>query len=443
VPRLATFAAIYVAAIAGARALGFVRETLIAYFFGTSFHTDAYLAATAVPELAAGILAAGVFTYMLVPALVRFNQAGQTKESDELVGVVLTQVLTWGGAAVVLSLVFARPLMHVVAPGLGGVRFAEALRLFRLTCASSLFFAVAGVAGAMLNARSRFLPIPIALIFGNVVGISILLAAPELGINAAAFGYLGTAIATAALQWLALRRLGIRPRLRWGLGSANVRAALFAGSLAFGAASTAYVRPFIERLLATTLPPGELAALGFATKLVFLVGVLLAAAIGTLAFPGLTAEGARPDLARFTSLLRRATTVVVALSLPVALAMIVFPRPIVHLVFSRGAFGVTSVVITASALRAFSLSLVAICMNEILVRGLFALRQERLVAIVWTLALALNAAVDVAAIKLGLGVRGLGYGAAVALWLNAIAMGAALYRLLRRDAAGTASAETA
>jgi putative peptidoglycan lipid II flippase len=414
-------ALVYVAGIVAARVVGFARESTIAYLFGASRPTDAYLAATALPEFVAGILLSGVVGYLVIPAYARFQHEGRDDDARQLLAVAFAAILAGGVFAAGVAFVFAPSAMHVLAPGLESGASADATRMLRISSPAIILFAVAGFAGAVLNTRRRFFAVPASLLVGNALALTLLILLRGLGIEAAAIAYVGAAAATAAVQLAVLRHHGYSLSLRWGRPPQDVSRALLGGTAAVVAVSTAYARPFIERGIASTLHAGDIAAVGFATKLLLLAGALVAVPVGTLSFPALADHAAAADTPRFLRTIRHAMFVVLAFALPASLVLIVAARPIVDLAFAHGAFSSSGARVTAHVLAVYAIGLVPICAAEIVVRGLLALGRQRVVLAIWSASLLVTVLLDLALLS-PLGVSGLAVGGVVGLWANLLTM---------------------
>lgn len=411
----------YIVAIGLARVVGFARESVVAYLFGASRETDSYLAATALPEFVAGILLSGVVGYMVIPAFVRFEHEGRKQEARDLLAVAFACVLLVSAAIAAVAAIFAPAAMHLLAPGLARASHADALRMLRITSPAIVLFAVAGFAGAVLNARNRFLPIPVSLLAGNALAVAVLLVFRHVGIDAAAFAYLAASATTAVVQFAVLRRAGLSIPLTFRRPTPSTLHALLAGGTAVVAVSTAYARPFIERGLASTLRTGDIAAIGFATKLLLLAGALVAVPVGTLSFPALAGHAAASDRSEFRRTLRRALGAVTLFAIISSALLIVAARPIVNVAFRHGAFGDIGAARTARVLSIYAAALIPICAAEVVVRALLALRRERAVLLIWSGTLALTIALDVALLGRW-GVSALAVGGAIGLWVNLVTM---------------------
>jgi putative peptidoglycan lipid II flippase len=415
-----------------ARLLGFGRETAIAYLFGASRGTDAYVAAIAVPELIAGALLSGLLAYAVIPAYLRLTGAGRPGEAQELIGAGLTQVLIWCGGLSVLSAVFADPVIRAVGPGLDGSAHADAVLMLRIASPAILFYGLGSLGAALLNARQRFLPLPVSIIAGNAVGIAVLVGLSSIGIAAAAAGYAVSGAIIALVQWgIFLHEPDHRlPRLV--LRSPHAATILRAGTVATVITSVPFFRSFIERVIASTLESGDLASLNFATKLVFVPATLIAVSVGTVSFPRMAEQARDDDLAPLRETVVRSAAQAAALTLPFAVLFVFGASPVVRLIFNHGEFDEHNVHVTASILRLYGIGLIAMSVTEIMLRALFALKRFRLVLLCVTGTLGLNIVANIWLVE-WLGVSGLGVGASVAVTLNAILLAAALRSAFRRQ----------
>lgn len=420
----------FLALYALARVVAFGRESTIAYLFGATRETDAYVAATALPELVAGVLLSGVLGYAIIPEYLRRRHEDDARGAANLIEAALAQVLLLTGALALLTIALAGPVVSAVGPGLDGEQHDDAVLMLRVASPAMMLYGVTGAAGAVLNARDRFLPVPLSFVLGNALGIVVLFAFSTFGIVAAALGYVASAATFAAAQWALVRRRGDaalgRPRLR----GPEVTDLLRAGSIAIVITSAPFLRSFAERVLASTAGTGDLAALGFATRLILVVAALVGVSVGTVVFPTLARQAIAQQRAELVRTLGRAVRLVVAVSLPASIVLIAIPSPVVSILFERGEFGGGDTAVTAAIVRAFAFGLVPICISEILLRALFALGARRAVLVAVAATLTLNLALDVWLLEV-VGVEGLGIGASIAVWVNMVALGTLVARAVR------------
>jgi putative peptidoglycan lipid II flippase len=418
------------AAFGLARLTGFARESVIADLFGTSRRTDAYVAATALPEVVAGIFLAGLVGYAVIPRLVSYEQEGETAKADQLLSAALSQVLLWCGGFALIGLIFPGLVLRIVAPGLATIARGDAELMVRIASPSILFFGLAGLGAALLNARHRFVSIPISLVIGNLAALAMLATAHWIGIEAAAAAYLVAAVLTACTQWAIVLRGGFGRRVRVGFRNPQTRAVLGTAGLATLVVTIPYARYLMERAMASTRGPGDLAALGFAGRTIFFFGAVIAVPVGMIAFPRLAEHAVAAEWHDLVLTLRRAISLTLLVSVPATLLLTVFGRSVVRLLFEHGAFGERSTSVTTSILRIYALALIPMALIEILLRAFFALNRQRVALGFLAVSLAVNVGLNFWLLG-RVGVQAVAIGAAVAIWLGFLLMGGYLFRIMR------------
>jgi putative peptidoglycan lipid II flippase len=414
-----------------ARLTGFARESVIADLFGTSHATDAYVAAVALPEVIAGIFVGGLIGYTVIPRYVELGRSGDRLGASELIGAAFTQVLLWCGGGALIGIVFAPWLISLAAPGLHGSAHDHAVTILRITSISVVLYGLAGLASAILNARGRFLPVPLSIVAGNLVALALLAAtAHSIGINAAGFAYVAAALVTTLVAWVLVLRSGGLDPLVLSFRNPRIGFVLRTGGIAMVVIGVPYLRYVVERAMASTQSVGDVAALGFATRTLFVAAAVIAIPVGSVVFPRMALEAAASDARALRHTVGRSLLVILGVSIPVTALLIGLNRQVVALLFEHGEFGAKATATTASILRLYAIALIGICVAELLVRLAFALHAEKTALICTVATFLLNVAVNFWLIG-RLGVEAVAVGASVGIWLNVVLLGGLLLKALR------------
>lgn len=398
---------LFVGLVGLGRLTGYVEQALIAYFFGVGASVDAFVAANALPDLLGAILVTGLLGYAIIPTVTGLNKAGDSDAANRVVGNALSLVVTVCTVVVIAAIYFAPFLIDISAPGLHGDVRRLAIQLFRACAPSLLFFGLSSLGSGVLNMRKSFLPAPISLAIGNAVGIMILFSSPIIGIQAAAWGYTLSTVAMALVQWAFVYASGVR--VRFQMSPTTMKLLVSTVSAASLVASSQYLRVFGERVIASSLPAGDLAALNFAVRLMSVITSMAVMPVATMAFPTMAAEAVDGGQTR---ILWRGIAIAEAVSIPACICLLLFSRPIVDITLGRGAFGAGASDVTASILMWYGPYLPPYAANELLVRSFLA-RSRSLVAVGGAIfAPALSIAIDVALLP-RYGVVALPMGAAI------------------------------
>lgn len=359
------------------RVLGLVRQTVIGAMFGTSGNLDAYVAAARVPEMVFMVVAGGALGSAFIPTFAEYLAAGDRSGAWRMASAVTNLVvlgLTVTSAAMAL---FAPVLVRsVIAPGFGDSKQALTVSLLRVLSISSVVFGVSGVLMGALNAHHHFLLPALAPSLYNlaIIGGTLVLG-PHMGVMGMAIAANVGALLHLLIQIPGLVRCRARYSATLGLDSPGVREV---GRLmlprVFGMA-VVQVNFIVNNSLGSLMGEGAVSVLTYAWLIMTLPQGVFAQAVGTAAFPTFATQAAQEEYADLRSTLAATLRAVVVLSLPATVGLIVLSRPIVALLFERGAFGASSTEAVAWALRLYALGLVGYAGLEILARVFYALHD--------------------------------------------------------------------
>lgn len=359
------------------RLLGFIRETVIARQFGATGATDAYLVAYTIPSVLMSILALALAT-VVIPVFSEYQSKGKRQEAWQLFNVVTNLTAVVFIVITVVGMLGAPYLVKIIAPGLKGEAAVLAPELTRLMMPILLFMGLSTLFNGLLNANNVFAIPAFSIVASNIVVIiSALTLGNIMGIQGLTIGtVLGMVVAT-LFQLPALYRAGFRYKLNLDWRHPGVQQVM---SLMFPVAlgvSVNQVYIIVDRILASGLPVGSIAALNFANKLILLPIGLFVMAIGTAFYPTLTRQAVDTSAGDMAETLRRAFRAVVLLSVPAGVGLAVLRYPIIKLLFERGEFNAQATEMTAFALLFFSIGLVGQAANVILTRGFYALQDTK------------------------------------------------------------------
>ena len=365
--------------VAGAvlsRIFGFIRETVIAYQFGATAQTDAFLVASVVPMALAGIVA-GAVAVAFIPVFTEYRLKAGEGEAWTIASAVINLTTLALAAATLLFILAAPVLVPLIGPGLAPETKTLAVSLSVWLAPVLIFTGLVALITAVLNAYRHFTyPAFAGLLYNfGMIGGALLLGG-LLGISGLVVGVLvGSAAHLLALAVpLASQKNHYRPTLR-GLQHPGVKK-IGLLLLPFVVASAAgQINLLVDRILASGLAEGSISALNFAVRVQQLPLGIFAGAAATAAYPFFAEQAAGEhvnDLRRtFSEGLRLLWFIV----FPLSVGLIVLSEPIVRLLFERGAFDARATQMTAAALFYYSLGIFAHAANALLVRVYFALQD--------------------------------------------------------------------
>lgn len=419
---------------AAAIGVAFLREVLIAYYFGTGAEADAYLVAYALPLVLYTVMTT-VLPLVLVPALERAKP--DTEDGKRLLAGTNTVLALSLGTLSVLMWLGAPVIIRLQAPGLDAATARLAVGLFGVMVPIVLLLSLAWVACSWLFSLKRFVLPAFAKVLFNLVGVGALVGfAGRYGIRAAAGGVLAGAVLQLAVLIPSWVRGGM-PFASWREArSPQVRALIGASLIMIPVQANLYLYLLVDRFLASMLPQGTIALLSYADKVIKAFSGVTVAALGVVIFPYLAemvSGDRREDLDRLIRFAIRLTALIV---LPVQVGLMAAGQPLVRLLFERGAFLPEDTALTTVAMNYQLIGLFASALSLVFYRALFAFQRYKTALGVSVAAIVINIAAK-AALMPALGFIAMPLGTSIAAILEVIIVAYTLRREVRcfREAA--------
>ena len=369
------------------RITGLVREQLIAAAFGASAATDAFNVAFRIPNLLRRLFAEGAFSQAFVPILA----ATRARDGDEATRRLIdaaASVLAWALLLTcVIGMVGAPVLVWMFGSGLK--EFDLAATMTRWMFPYIGFMSLVALSAGILNTWKRFaVPAATPVLLNLAVIAAAWWGAPLFktwGLDpvlALAAGVMLGGLLQAAIQVPALRAIGCMPHfaltpaaLRRAWTHPGVHRILGLMAPALLGVSVAQVSLLINTQIASHIGVGAVSWLTYADRLMEFPTAVLGVALGIVLLPQLAAAQARQDMQAYSDMLDWGLRVLVLLALPCALALLVFPRPLVAVLFHYGQFQVQDVLQTTRALMGYGVGLMGLVGVKVLAPGYFA-RQD-------------------------------------------------------------------
>lgn len=409
------------------RILGLVREQVFASFFGAGAATDAFQIAFRIPNLLRDLFAEGAMSAALIPTYTKTRQAEGEERAWRLVSNVITALFLVTSAVALAGVLFADPLVTLIAPG-----FREVPGKHEMTVAMTQILwpflplvVMAAVWMGILNARDRYGTPALAPTLFNVA--SILAAFTLCPLVFRAFGWppiygmaLGALIG-GFLQWFiqvpTLRGEGFR--YNWRLQTSDPglkKMVLLMGAGTFGLAAT-QVNVLVNSFLASGQGDGAVSWLNYAFRLMqFPLGVF-GVAISTANLTKVSREAASGDMKAVSQSVTSALRMVMVLSIPSSVGLAVLGIPIISVIYEHGRFHAEDTYNTSMALAGYALGLASYSAIKVLVPVLYSLGRAR--STIWSSGVGVILNVGLGLLLVGpFGFVGLAFATSVAAILN-------------------------
>ncbi|MDP8235472.1 MAG: murein biosynthesis integral membrane protein MurJ [Candidatus Erginobacter occultus] len=419
------------------RVLGLVRDILTAGVFGTGTALSAFVVAFTIPNLFRKLLGEGALTAAFVPVFTEYRERRGNGAGWRVASIIFSLSTLVLGALVVLGFIL---IWAITGTFELSERFLLVFGLLRIMLPYLFFICLVGLAMGILNSLRHFAVPAFSPVILNLVWIaSLFFICPRFGedpsrrIFGLAIGVLIGGAIQLGVQVPVLRKKGFPFKFipDWRDPAARKIALLMGpGILGF---AVFQINTALDGFLALVIGPNAPAALFFGNRLVqFPLGVF-GLAFATAVLPVMARLMARGERAEFIGAFSHGLRSVLLITVPAAAGLIVLRRPIISLIFQRGAFGPESAAATAWVLLWYSLGLPAFAALKIITQGFYSCQDTKTPVKIGFCAMLLNLGLNLAVVfnpwlREHFREGGLALSTSIAALLNA----GALYWLFRR-----------
>jgi putative peptidoglycan lipid II flippase len=355
------------------------KEVLVASRFGRVDALDAFLIAFLVPFVVVRV-AGGSFDSAFIPVFVSMRESSGPEAAQRVFSNALAAACIFLiGTAVLLSLL-GRHYLPFLASSFEPEKLALTIRLHSLLSGYLVLGGLSLVIAGALNAQERFaLPALAPFLTPLAIIYFILAFGSRMGIWTLAWGTLAGALMEVGLLARALKRAGLNPWPRWhGLDGPFRRVAAGSAGMA-GAMVLLNGVLVLERSAAATLGGGSVAALNYGSKLVLAISSLAGMMLYAAVFPYFSQMAARGTWSEYRRTLRTCAILALLATVPMALAVAVFSRPLVEIVLERGAFSAADTRVVAAVQALYAIQIPFFVLAVPLTRALSSLGRNRVV----------------------------------------------------------------
>ena len=237
------------------------------------------------------------------------------------------------------------------------------------------FVCLTALFSGVLNAMGRFAAAAAAPVLFNLFSIGFMLGLTPYVKNAGyalAWGVSISGVAQLLLLVVAMRRAGMRIKLPKPRLTPRMLSLFKRMAPGLVGAGVTQLNVSIDIIIGTLLPAGSVSILYYADRVNQLPLGVIGTAAGTALLPVIARQIALGEDANALSTLNRALESVLILTLPAAIGLSVAARPVIELLFVRGAFTLHTAALTAHTLAAFAIGLPVFALIKILTPGFFA-----------------------------------------------------------------------
>jgi putative peptidoglycan lipid II flippase len=363
------------------RILGFLRDMVIANFFGAGMAADAFFVAFRIPNLWRRLVGEGSLTISFIPIYTEYMTQRSEEDTRELTHIAFTIAGVVLLALTLFGILFSPLLIRIIAPGWFDrypETFSLTVTLNQVIFPYLFFMGLFALCMGILNSLRHFFAPAIAPIFLNIsIILSVLLfySVFERPVMTLALGVLAGGIIQFLFQIPFLLKKGVSFQFNFNFRHPAIKrigSLMIPGLIGTGVYQ---LNVFIDTIFASFLPRGSVSYLFYADRLMEFPLGIFAIAIGMASLPSLSGLASQGRIEELKETLSFTVRLVSFISIPAMVGLIALKTPIINLLFQRGIFDYFATEMTARALLCYSIGIWAIAGARTLAPAFYALQD--------------------------------------------------------------------
>lgn len=361
--------------------LAFLRDKLLAFYFGAGQALDIYYAAFRIPDLIYVTLGSLVSISVLVPMFSKkSNSNGEVKSYTDSIFTSFSVLIVVG---CILAFIFMPSIAPFVFKGFDADTLSQVIKFSRILLLSPLFLGLSNFFGSIVQYEKRFLLYSLSPLFYNFgIILGTVLGATNFGIMAVVLGVVLGALLHLSIPAAYVVFSGNVPRLTSKINFEEMKETALISVPRALALSATQIISIVFTALASFFGVGAVAVFNLAYNLQSVPLSVVGASYSLAAFPTLSEHFVRNKIRECGEYIGESLRYIIFWTLPLSALFIILRTHIVRVILGSGAFDWTDTKLTAAVLSLFALSFVFQSAQLFLTRAHYALGKTKVPLII-------------------------------------------------------------
>lgn len=383
-----------------AKGFGFVREMVLANYYGATYVSDVFVAVQNIPAVIFSVFGTAVttgFIPLYTELYVKRGKENANQFANNVFNIffVLSIVLT------VLGIVFSRELVSLFSRGFSGETFELCNTFAQIIMPTCIAIILVYVYNAYLQIEGMFnqnslmnVPYNVVQILFIVVGFYIqnvyVLAVGLLVASYSQFLYLKI------LMW---RKTTFKHTRYINFLDPQIKQMLALVGPVFISTGVNQLNSVVDRSMASGLIEGSVSALNYSSEVANIVTQVLILSLTTILYPRMTELFLKNDNKSKNQFIENYLNAISVLVLPLVVLIFIFSEEIIQVLFGRGAFSEETVIFVSKALKIYALGIWGASFRDVLNRIFYSMKNTFIPMINGTIAVLFNISLNFLLVK--------------------------------------------
>lgn len=358
----------------GSKFIGFTREIVLAYFYGTSYVVDAYLMAIAIPGIVFGWITSLSISYtpIYMDVRVKLGEEKSIRFTNNIISIAITLSLI----CAFFGVVFSSQLVSFAAPGFEGEIYELTSKFVKVSVFSIVFNVFVQILISYLNCDGKFILSNLSNFVISSIQLVVIFLSSKFGHEILIYGTVLSNMVQLVVLYIFSVNNGYRFKYKLKI-TPEIKQAFAILAPIFISSMLAQINSFVNKIFASGLVEGSISSLNYSMIIRTFVYSVFTVALTTMIYPMLSKSIAENNINAVKSMVSKSINFVIILFVPITIGAILLSEPAIYFIYERGEFRSQSTQMTSIALQMYLLGLTAIALRDVLTYVFYSLQDTK------------------------------------------------------------------
>lgn len=407
------------------RLIGMGREMTLAYFYGATNVSDAYLMSIAVPTILVTFVVVALAT-SYIPSYQKHQ--GSEAEKNAFTNKVIGLTLIACFIIIILTLAFTPFIVRLFVSGFDDATVNLTATFIRLSVFAVFFMGLNHVLHSFMQVKEKVLLASLSGLPFNVMAITFIVLSHLFHLHLLAIGTVFAIGAQTIYLLILAKRQQFTFKPQFSLKDAEMKQLMILTAPIILANTVDQIGMIVDKNMASTFGPGAVSAFTYAARTVTATSGVFLTSIIVVTFPKISKLATKNDIVAMKDSLAESFVGLSLFIIPLIAAVAVFSHSVITVLFGRGAFDAVAISTTSDLLYFNIFFLLGNGFTQLITRVFFALKDTKTPMIFSTLTIILNILLNIVFTR-WFGISGLALATSVAAFVGMLAL---LFMLRRK-----------
>lgn len=355
------------------KGIGFVKQAVVSYYFGTSAAMDAYLVVT---DFISGVGTMFFSSIAIALIAVYDEERKEAGRKNEFVSNVFTGLAVFSIVLVVVVCLSAGPILKALAPGFSQEVLEESAGKLRIVSFLLINICMSNICIALLNAEKRFITAKsIGLIQSVCIIISCVFFEEKFGITALYYGFGAFYIAENIFLLFHVKNI-FAFRFHNPFRDNRVKKLIRLSVPLFISSAIVQINGMVDKAIGSNLEAGSVSGMSYGSFVFSTIHSIVIGSMTTVLYSYFSNYAAEKDEDAIVQKTRSSLHLLVLFLIPICICCCVNWDEMIRLIYGRGTFGEDAIRITGSAFLGYSMGIVFIAVRDVYLQVLYAYQKS-------------------------------------------------------------------